>query len=111
MPRGGYRPGSGRKKAVPRLMARLDAGAYCENRWREITEQTAKQRDEKQFAAVRDAQERIQSIPLKLRRLVRDTQCNPKCDARPDEMKLDFGAHWLKAQARGRATVRREAVA
>ena len=81
MPRGGYQPGSGRKKVVPRRMLRIDAGRWCENRWRELSLQTAMKKEEKReqslktLSKVRRIQEPIQNIPLKRRstRTVQDT--------------------------------------
>jgi len=63
-------------------MLRIDAGRYCENRWREIALQTALKKEEKReqslkrFSKVRNIQGRIpKDIALKQRRTrtVRDT--------------------------------------
>jgi hypothetical protein len=62
-------------------MLRIDAGRYCENRWRELSLQTAMKKEEKReqslktLLKVRSIQEPIQNIPLKRRstRTVQDT--------------------------------------
>src|SRR5690242_15479503 len=43
---GGSRKNAGRKQIVRRELLRTDAGRWCENRWRELAEQAAKQRRE-----------------------------------------------------------------
>jgi hypothetical protein len=82
VPRGGAGRNQGRKKAVERLLIRRDAGRWCENRWRELSEQTAKQRREKRDQVLKTSltiqtiQERISdTTPLKQRRsrAVQDT--------------------------------------